>query len=65
MIPKNKIAAIHIAKNKANLNDTDYRAVLQRVAGVTSCKNLEAKYVNAVLAELNNMIVPRRGWCRV
>ncbi|MCK4983707.1 MAG: DUF1018 domain-containing protein [Victivallaceae bacterium] len=65
MIPRNKIAAIHIAKNKANLNDADYRAVLQRVADVSSCKDLEAKDIGKVLYELNNQAVacqPRPGW---
>ena len=52
MLPRNKIAAIHIAKNKANLSDAEYRAVLQRVAGVSSCKNLKVSDVNKVLDEI-------------
>ena len=63
MIPRNQMAAIHIAKGKANLNDADYRAVLQRVAGVNSCKDLDCpQAVNAVLAELNKLTVERKGW---
>lgn len=37
---KKKLALIHIVKRELNLSDEEYRAILQREAGVSSAKDL-------------------------
>ncbi len=51
------LAKIHIAKTQLGLDDDTYRAVLRRVAGVSSAKELEPRQVGRVLAEFE-----RLGW---
>lgn len=51
------MAKIHIAKAQLGLDDESYRAVLARVAGVRSAKDLNGRQVSAVLAEFQ-----RLGW---
>lgn len=51
------LAKIHIAKKALGLDDDTYRALLARVAGVTSAKDLNPRQVSAVLAEFQ-----RLGW---
>lgn len=46
---------IHTAKRALEMDDATYRAMLQRVAGVTSCKNLTPLGVAKVLRELNRL----------
>lgn len=48
-------ASIKIAQKNAGLNDDSYRQMLQRVAGVSSSKDLDARGAKAVLAELHRM----------
>lgn len=51
------LAKIHIAKAQLGLDDDTYRALLARVAGVRSAKELSPRQVGAVLAEFE-----RLGW---
>lgn len=51
------LAKIHIAKQQLGLDDDTYRALLARIAGVRSAKELSPRQVGAVLAELQ-----RLGW---
>jgi len=51
------LAKIHIAKAQLGMDDETYRALLARVAGVTSAKQLTPRQVGAVLAECQ-----RLGW---
>lgn len=51
------ITKIHIAKQQLGLEDDIYRGLLNRVAGVSSSKSLNAKQATAVLAEFE-----RLGW---
>lgn len=51
------LAKIHIAKQQLGLDDETYRALLARVAGVRSAKDLNARQVGRVLAEFE-----RLGW---
>lgn len=51
------LSKIHIAKKDLGLDDDTYRALLARVAGVTSAKDLNPRQVSAVLAEFQ-----RLGW---
>lgn len=46
------IAAVKIAQKRAGLPDPEYRALLRRVAGVTSSKELDEARYKRVLAEL-------------
>lgn len=51
------LAKIHIAKAQLGLDEETYRALLARVAGVRSAKDLSPRQVGAVLAEFE-----RLGW---
>lgn len=51
MIEKSKIALIKIAQKRLDMADPDYRALLQRVAGVTSSTELNEVRFFAVMAE--------------
>lgn len=51
------LAKIHIAKSQLGLDDETYRALLARVAGVRSAKDLNPRQVGAVLVEFE-----RLGW---
>lgn len=51
------LSKIHIAKKDLGLDDETYRAVLQRVTGVTSAKDLSPLKIAAVLVEFK-----RLGW---
>ncbi|TAN50873.1 MAG: DUF1018 domain-containing protein [Methylococcaceae bacterium] len=46
------IAKIHIAKTQVGMADTDYRALLRRVAQVDSSKKLNDAGIDKVLAEM-------------
>lgn len=54
------IAAIHTIKSKLRMSDRDYRALLMRVAGVTSSKQLTAEGDKAVVRALRAM--ERDAW---
>lgn len=49
------LAKIHIAKAQLGLDDDTYRALLARVAGVRSAKDLNKRQVGAVLAEFERL----------
>jgi len=51
------LAKIHIAKSQLGLDDDTYRALLARVAGVRSAKELSPRQIGAVIAEFE-----RLGW---
>ncbi|BAV74135.1 putative Mu-like GemA [Pseudomonas chlororaphis subsp. aurantiaca] len=51
------LSKIHIAKKDLGLDDDTYRALLVRVAGVRSAKDLAPKQIGQVLAEFT-----RLGW---
>ncbi|RUI34565.1 gp16 family protein [Pseudomonas aeruginosa] len=51
------LAKIHIAKSQLGMDDDSYRALLGRVAGVRSAKELKPRQVGLVLAEFQ-----RLGW---
>lgn len=52
-----QLSKIHIAKKELAMDDDSYRAMLARVAGVTSAKDLNPRQVGAVLREFE-----RLGW---
>lgn len=52
-----QLSKIHIAKKDLCLDDDTYRALLKRVAGVSSAKDLAPRQLSAVLAEFQ-----RLGW---
>lgn len=52
-----QLSKIHIAKKDLGLDEDTYRALLARVAGVRSAKDLNARQMGAVLRELE-----RLGW---
>ncbi len=52
-----QLSKIHIAKKDLGLDDETYRALLERVAGVRSAKDLSPRQFEAVLAEF-----VRLGW---
>lgn len=52
-----QLSKIHIAKKDLGLDDETYRALLGRVAGVSSAKDLNPRQIGAVLAEFG-----RLGW---
>ena len=49
------IKAIHTLKGKLRLSDSDYRALLQREAGVSSSRDLTPEGDKAVMAALRTM----------
>ena len=51
------LAKIHVAKAQLGLDDDTYRALLARIAGVRSAKDLNTRQIGAVLAEFE-----RLGW---
>ena len=51
------LAKIHVAKKDLGMDDDSYRALLARVAGVRSAKDLAPRQVAAVLSEFQ-----RLGW---
>ncbi|PPA30451.1 regulatory protein GemA [Aeromonas jandaei] len=52
-----QMAKIHIAKAELGLDDEEYRALLGRVAGVKSAKELNPRQIGAVLAAFEKL-----GW---
>ncbi|KHA57142.1 hypothetical protein NM74_07970 [Aeromonas hydrophila] len=52
-----QMAKIHIAKAQLGLDDAEYRALLGRVAGVSSAKDLNPRQMGAVLAAFEKL-----GW---
>lgn len=52
-----QLSKIHIAKKDLGLDDETYRALLMRIAGVRSAKDLNPRQIGFVLAEFS-----RLGW---
>tara|TARA_B100001105_G_scaffold223965_1_gene192788 strand:+ start:55 stop:648 length:594 start_codon:yes stop_codon:yes gene_type:complete len=55
MISRANTAKIHIARQQLGMTDDDYRALLGRVAGVTSSKQLTERTCSRVLQELERL----------
>jgi phage gp16-like protein len=55
MITDQQSKLIHLAKRRLNMLDADYRAMLQRVAGVASSNDLGDASFSAVMAELGRL----------
>jgi phage gp16-like protein len=55
MITYQQRKLIHLAKRRIDLPDADYRAVLQRVSGVTSSSDLDDASFSAVMDELGRL----------
>ncbi|WP_339844373.1 regulatory protein GemA [uncultured Halopseudomonas sp.] len=55
MISRPNQAKIHIARQQLGMDDQGYRALLARVAGVQSSKDLGARQVGAVLREFERL----------
>lgn len=51
------LAKVHLAKKQLGLNESDYRAVLERVSGVASCSAMSDAALHDVIAEFQ-----RLGW---
>ncbi len=51
MNDKRKLALVHLAKKNLDMHEDDYRALLQRAAGVDSARNLDEKGFAALMAE--------------
>jgi phage gp16-like protein len=49
------LAKIHVAKAQLGLDDDTYRALLARIAGVRSAKELNKRQIGAVLAEFERL----------
>lgn len=59
-IRRAQLAKIHIARQQLNMDDESYRAMLQRVAGVKSSKDLGPRQMSAVLAAFQRLgFVPK------
>ena len=57
MIQRATLSKIHIAKQQLGMDDTTYRAVLARVCGVQSAKELNDRQASMLLGEFK-----RLGW---
>lgn len=55
----NQLAAIHIKKTQLGLDDETYRALLERVTGKRSAKDLSASQRFTVITELERLGAPR------
>ncbi len=51
----NATAIIHVAKKELGLEDDDYRAILARVTGVSSVKDMDERQKQAVLTEMKRL----------
>jgi phage gp16-like protein len=55
MLTHDKISLIHLARNRLAMVDDDYRALLKRVSGVTSSKQLDDAGFTAVMDEFRRL----------
>lgn len=55
LIFASKIRLIQTARNQLNMVDADYRALLQRTAGVSSSKAITLSHFDAVMAEFGRL----------
>lgn len=62
-IAPKKVALVHVAKRQLGLVEDDYRAILQRAAGVVSAAELSEHTFDLVMAELTRLgFRPRKGF---
>lgn len=54
MITSSQLALVHVAKKKLGLDDDMYRAILQKLGGVESAKNLDAAGFKVVMEYFNS-----------
>ncbi|MFT0211806.1 regulatory protein GemA [Pseudomonas sp. F1_0610] len=54
-IKRIQLAKIHIAKAQLSMDDDSYRAMLARVAGVKSAKELNPRQIGLVMAEFERL----------
>lgn len=54
-ISREKLAVVHVAKAQLAMNDEDYRALLQRVASVSSSTALDDASFDRVMAEFERL----------
>src|SRR4051812_896355 len=54
-IARAKLAVIHVAKSQLSMAEEDYRALLQRAAGVASSTKLDLGGFTAVMAEFERL----------
>ncbi len=55
MLDSKRIGLIHVAKSRLKLSDEDYRAILQRVAGVESATALDDLTFHNVMTEFERL----------
>lgn len=55
MIDNKRLGLVHLAKKSLGMVDDDYRALLQRVAGVDSAKDLDDEGFAAVMLEFGRL----------
>jgi len=55
MLPRDKLSLVHLACNRLEMGEDDYRALLKRAASVTSSKDLDTTGFNAVMAEFERL----------
>lgn len=54
-ISKGVLGKIHIAKGQLGMDDDSYRALLRRVAGVESAKDLDSRQAGRLMVELERL----------
>ena len=54
-ISKGVLSKIHIAKGQLGMDDDSYRALLRRVAGVESSKDLNSRQAGRLMVELERL----------
>jgi hypothetical protein len=62
MLERKHIAAIKAAQKDAGLDDQAYRDLLQKEAGVSSCKDLRPEDVSHILKAIRNQAPNEKGW---
>ena len=55
MLNPRQIKVVQIAKRKLKLDDEDYRAILERTGGVSSCKDLDYLGFDSVMREFERL----------
>ena len=54
-LPANALQLVHLAKRRLRLGDTDYRAILRSVAGVSSSKDLNRAGFTCLMNEFRRL----------
>lgn len=55
MLERNKIALIQVARQQLGLSDDDYRAILNRIAGVSGSRDLDDAGFSALMLHFNGL----------